>query len=317
MATKHPGSGRRQVRIAGLVTAKEAYLEEIEAHARGPGPVAEPLFRWRATEDLRHRIAETARHVAELCTAEGSEPADLPSPSRRAYQLLSYLESSQHFEEHVATLRGLRVADQAEALSRVRLDHTGALYRIERGPAGIRLVVSEGFAGAPQEVLLALLRLATPYARKRDPRRIVRDFAESQRYASTLRRVEASGGAYRSRPAGEAHDLRELFEGVNADYFGGELAAPRLLWSERIPTVEFGHYEPATDTIRLSRRLDSPAVPRFVLEHVMHHELLHRVLGAQGGGRRRLYHSARFRREERRFARYEDAEAVLKDLARG
>src|SRR3990172_3683453 len=63
VATKHPGSGRRQVRIAGLVTAKEAYLEEIEAHARGPGPVAEPLFRWRATEDLRHRIAETARHV--------------------------------------------------------------------------------------------------------------------------------------------------------------------------------------------------------------------------------------------------------------
>jgi hypothetical protein len=84
-----------------------------------------------------------------------------------------------------------------------------------------------------------------------------------------------------------------------------------------VPSREFGHYEPATDTVRLSRRLDSAAVPRFVLEHVMYHELLHRVLGAERRGDRRRYHSARFRREERRFERYREAEALLEALAKG
>jgi antirestriction protein ArdC len=82
-----------------------------------------------------------------------------------------------------------------------------------------------------------------------------------------------------------------------------------------VASVEFGHYEPATDTVRLSRRLDSPDVPPFVLEHVMHHELLHRVLGAERRGDRRRYHSARFRREERRFEGYPEAEAFLEKLA--
>jgi hypothetical protein len=162
-----------------------------------------------------------------------------------------------------------------------------------------------------------LIRLATPYARKRQPRRDVREYAEGMRYAEVLRQVEGAGGAYRSRPAGEAYDLQDLFDGVNRHYFGGEMVPPRLLWSERVPSREFGHFEPATDTVRLSRRLDRPEVPRFVLEHVMHHELLHRALGAERSGERRRYHSATFRRQEKRFEQYREAEAFLEALARG
>jgi hypothetical protein len=146
---------------------------------------------------------------------------------------------------------------------------------------------------------------------------VVREYSEGARYVATIRQVEGSGGAYRSRPVGVVYDLGELFDSVNRSCFRGELTPPRLLWSERVPSVEFGTYEPATDTVRLSRRLDSAAVPRFVLEHVLHHELLHRVLGGEARGGRRVYHSARFRREERRFPRYLEAEAFLRRMAVG
>jgi hypothetical protein len=289
----------------------------MEAYAWGVGASAEPLFGWPAVEQLRRRLEEVSRQALEGCAGRGIEPADLASPSRRAFQLMSYLASGVHLEEHLETLRRLGLPDRANGRVVPRLDHSGSLYRIERRPQSIRLVVSEGFVGSPETILRALIRLAVPYARKQRPRREVREYAEGPRFADVLRQVEASGGAYRSRPGGVVYDLQDLFDRVNQEYFAGRLAAPRMLWSERVPSLEFGHFEPATDTVRLSRRLDSAAVPRFVLEHVMHHELLHRVLGAEQRGNRRRYHSARFRREEKTFREYREAEAFLKQLAEG
>jgi hypothetical protein len=305
----------RRLSLGGVVAAKDSFLREIERLADGAGRPDGPLFGWAELDRIRRDLGQMGRRVAELCAADGLEPADLAAPSRRAFQLISYLASEDHLERHMGSLRSLLAAQDGAKPVAIRLDHTAALYRIEHSPKGSRLLISEGFAGAPEGVLQALVRLATPYARKREPRRLVRDYSEGPGYASTLRRVEASGGAYRSRPAGEVYDLGDVFDAVNRERFHGELTAPRLLWSERVPSVEFGHYEPASDTVRLSRRLDSPDVPRYVLEHVMHHELLHRVLGGEALGGRRVYHSPRFRREERRFPRYHEAEEFLRRMA--
>jgi hypothetical protein len=294
-----------------VVAAKDRFLDQVESLARHGDGDDGPMFSWVSLSELRQRLADMARQVSEACAEAGREPADLAPPSRRAYQLMNFLASGRRLEDHLHTLGRLDGADQR---IRVRLDHTGSLYRIERREDVIRLSASEGFVGAPEPVLQALVRLAVPHARKQVPRRLVQAFSESSGYTSVLREVESSGGAYRSRPGGIHHDLAEVFDAVNRGYFGGRLEPPRLLWSERVPSVEFGHYEPATDTVRLSRRLDAADVPRFVLEHVMHHELLHRVLGAEPAGRRR-FHTPRFRRAERRFAAYREAEAFLQELA--
>jgi hypothetical protein len=302
--------------MAGLVSAKESLLKEVAGALSPAGPgFAGPLFEWSIVENLRRRMDETARQVRTACADHGIEPADLASPSRRAFQLLSFLAAGRHLEDHLDTLRRMGALTRDDGRLAIRLDHMGGLYRIERGAEVIRLTVSEGFVGAPSPVLEALIRLATPYARKRRPRADVRAYTEGRRFAEVLRQVERAGGAYRSRPAGRFYDLQDLFDTVNKAYFDGRLTSPRLLWSERIPSVEFGHYEPVADTIRLSRRLDSAAVPRFVVEHVMHHELLHRVLGSEARGGKRLYHSPKFRRAEREFARYREAEEFLRRLA--
>jgi len=332
------GASRREVRIAHLVATKQAFLAEIESLARrGAGGL--PLFAWEAVEDMRRRLAETSARVAAICREEQLTPADLPAPSRRAYQVISFLAErsrralpvlqpraardrplaanlgpgrSAPLERHVEVVRFLQGVDRRVEAS---MDHTASLYRIERRGASARLTISEGFLDAPPEVLTALVRLAVPYARRRKPRQLVRDYADGEAFAGTMRQVEGSGGAYRSSPRGSIYDLDEIFETINRRLFAGRLEAPRLLWSDRRPSREFGHYEPATDTIRISRRLDAPDVPRLVLEHVMHHELLHRVLGAEAGSGRRRYHTSRFRREERKFAGFRQADELLRKIA--
>jgi hypothetical protein len=94
------------------------------------------------------------------------------------------------------------------------------------------------------------------------------------------------------------------------------MAQLKLVWNRELTGREFGHYRRSTDTVMLSISLDSPAVPGFVLDFVMYHELLqktHRVPVISG---RRIVHSAAFRAEERKFAEYQEAERVLKEQAR-
>jgi hypothetical protein len=114
-----------------------------------------------------------------------------------------------------------------------------------------------------------------------------------------------------------AYDLEAAFQRVNRTMFHGRLSRPRLSWLATTSLREFGHYVPATDLILISSQLDSAAVPEFVLDHVVHHELLHRQLGARLSGGRRVFHTAGFRRQEKRFPGYAEADAYLQRMARG
>jgi predicted metal-dependent hydrolase len=65
----------------------------------------------------------------------------------------------------------------------------------------------------------------------------------------------------------------------------------------------------------ISITLDDPDVPAFALDFVMYHELLHKKHGSMTVNGRRLSHSQAFRAEERQFAKYYEAERLIKELA--
>jgi hypothetical protein len=90
----------------------------------------------------------------------------------------------------------------------------------------------------------------------------------------------------------------------------------KLIWNQALTGRKFGHYGRSTDTVMLSVSLDSPAVPEFVLDFVMYHELLHKKHGIPVVNERRVVHSAAFRAEERKSADYHEADRVLNELAR-
>jgi predicted metal-dependent hydrolase len=76
-----------------------------------------------------------------------------------------------------------------------------------------------------------------------------------------------------------------------------------------------GHYDYFRDIVMLSVTLDAPDVPDFVIDYVMYHELLHKAMGAEVVNGRRYAHTPAFREAERKFPRYDEAEAFLQETA--
>jgi len=117
-----------------------------------------------------------------------------------------------------------------------------------------------------------------------------------------------------ANPAGTHYNLIEIFEEINLAYFHGLMARPAIGWSLRAGRQTLGHYDPSHHTIIISRILDSPNVPRLAVEFVMYHEMLHIRFPTEHRGSRRCVHTREFKREEKRFARYDEVKALLKSL---
>jgi len=66
--------------------------------------------------------------------------------------------------------------------------------------------------------------------------------------------------------------------------------------------------------IRIHSVLDRPDVPRYFLDSVVHHEMLHHQMGGVSDrAGRTVYHTRAFREAEARFPRHQDALAWEKD----
>ena len=119
-----------------------------------------------------------------------------------------------------------------------------------------------------------------------------------------------------SSPRGQFYDLNEIFERVNRSFFQNKLEKPVLSWSQKKTHRLFGHQDAVHNTIVISRTLDDSRVPQFVVEFVLYHELLHIVHPMRIVNGKRQIHSPAFRRDERKFTRFEEAELWLERLAK-
>jgi hypothetical protein len=112
---------------------------------------------------------------------------------------------------------------------------------------------------------------------------------------------------------GEIYDLDEVFDSLNFWYFGGRLQKPTLTWSPRKSYHILGHHDSTHDTVSISRSLDSKIVPRFVVEYVLFHEMLHIAHPTVHHNGRRYHHTPAFRRDERRFTHFRQAERWIEE----
>lgn len=118
------------------------------------------------------------------------------------------------------------------------------------------------------------------------------------------------------KKAAPAFNLDEIFARVSQTYFGGKIAKPKLAWSARGAKYTMGKYNYTTDTLTINRRLNRPDTPEYVLEFLMYHELLHKALGYSVVNDRRRVHTPQFRKLEKKFARYREANDFLEAFAR-
>lgn len=115
------------------------------------------------------------------------------------------------------------------------------------------------------------------------------------------------------RPAqGEYYDLGEIFEDLNRRFFNSELRRPQLGWSWRRSRSILGHYDPDHGTITVSRILDTRKTPRFLVEYLVFHEMLHIRFPVERNHHRRIIHSRDFQAAERQFPEYNQSRRLLR-----
>lgn len=182
--------------------------------------------------------------------------------------------------------------------------------RLREDVAHVRF--SDVLRGASLEVMeaAAAILLSRLY-RRRAPRELVEAYRQYSVAAGTRRRVMSvrrkRGRRVLGTPQGQQYDLAPIFVALNRRYFGGRLHRPTLGWSSRTWRAQLGCFDPGLDQIILNRRLDRETVPKYVVEYVLYHEMLHVKHPIRAAACGLQAHSAAFRAEEQRFAGYNQA----------
>ena len=194
--------------------------------------------------------------------------------------------------------------------------YIGLTHTIRRREAGWIVRVSDHCSQAPRQVLEAIIIiLACKVLRKRIPKRtrLIYDGWRNESVVSdavSVRRA-AKGRKCFAVHDGRWHPLQEICRDTNRRFFNDQIEISKIGWSVRRSWGRLGHYDPTHNTIMLSPVLDSPKVPRFVVEFVVYHEMLHAIFeGADNCGPHR-YHHPKFRRAERAHPDYENVKQFI------
>ncbi len=191
--------------------------------------------------------------------------------------------------------------------------------RLEPGQVRIRVRMSDLLEGAPAPVQEALAHIllaklyGKPVPEKYNRRyRLYLNRTDIRRKALLIRQIRGRKRVLSAR--GHVFDLEEIFQDLNRRFFHGLLAQPVLSWSPNASRRMLGHFDPAHNAIIISKIFDRPRIPRFLVEYIVYHEMLHLRHPAENRSHRRCVHTKAFKEEERKFPRYQEANDWLKRL---
>jgi hypothetical protein len=271
--------------------------------------------------ELGESITRTSRQI-ELTITRSAATAEHMSPITRAQRgWLAYLSLGDNLLAYVAARKTVsRIIDAAATGSRhypppvtIHFRPLKGIYKLQRSHHGTLLWLPTPMLAFEESQFITLASFM--FHREADARQRVIELMTSEAYQTLRAELESLGGvAEQSR--GASHDLGESFNRVNAEYFSGRMARPRLTWNRTFTGRKFGHYDYVQDTVMVSRTLDSSKVPAFVVDFLVFHELLHKFHGVSWSNGRGYAHTAEFYESERKFRKYEEAEAMLEILAR-
>lgn len=168
----------------------------------------------------------------------------------------------------------------------------------------LRVRIHMMFLGAPERVRIALVDYVVRDDRKASV--IVGQYIDANSHR--IRASRPVTGPLETR--GTHHDLLEIMNAVNTEYFGGAAGDVLITWGRRTRpsekkrnTIKLGSYSATERLIRVHPALDRDWVPRYFVSFIVYHELLHHVIPAAP----RVLHPPELLRREREFRHYERA----------
>ena len=220
------------------------------------------------------------------------------------------------FEEQYRELRPRAAMPRIDVRFR-RFTGLNTTIRLREGQIFVHL--SDLLEGAPEGVLRAIahILLAKLYRKPIEAEHAsrYRRFAASEAVMRQTERVRQVRGRKKMLgPQGRHYNLDEVFEGLNRRFFHGLMGRPLLTWSGQAARRSLGHYDSAHNTIVISRIFDRGSTPRYAIEYLLYHEMLHLKHPVRVRAGRRCVHPREFQMEERRFPELELAKQFLKTL---
>jgi hypothetical protein len=207
-----------------------------------------------------------------------------------------------------------RLRSRFEARVEVQIhDNTHTMVTYHRGRGYWRLRLHHMFLAATDEILTAL----AGYVRFSDSASSLQldQFIEQNR--AFIRKVPPAVLRRRLRidPKGDHHDLEQIYGELNRRYFRNRVDAtitygppPRTRRPRK--SIKMGSYSADSKVIRIHPALDQQRVPRYFVEWIVFHEMLHHVHPTRRrSDGRRCVHTPEFLEHERRFHHFERAYA--------
>jgi predicted metal-dependent hydrolase len=190
----------------------------------------------------------------------------------------------------------------------IGINHT---IRVREGRVFVRIAELCREMPANAQKALAYILVAKLFRKKvpEKARQIYTNYAKNQEIrAQATENKKTRGRKIITSAQGDFYDLEKIFAELNRVYFKDSLPKPVLTWSSRKTFRVLGHHDSTHETIVISRSLDDKKVPRYVVEFVLFHEMLHIFHPTEHRNGRRFNHTPQFRRNERKFKYFEQAE---------
>ena len=228
-----------------------------------------------------------------------------PSPSAQQITLLSERRSN-----NVLSQRSLEQELRAKVGAGLILKLTtnvSTMISCRRKGRALYVRIHQMFTTAPPEVIDALAAFVGESKPSREQEQLLDHWIESKRNVIRQQRENEA-----VQPIGEFHDLSLYYNRLNKLYFKHGIQA-RITWTlaaqkRKRTSIQMGSYSDELKLIRIHPALDQSWVPRYFVEFVIYHEMLHQAyppsLGAPNGA---TVHTPEFRREERKFKHFEKA----------
>lgn len=245
-------------------------------------------------------------------TKMGSKTLHNADPTRRL--LISTLPLSPALREQQSQALRKRICQFIEGKIKIHVtitDNRSVMVSVQRDPrhAEYHVRLHHLFIDAPEVVIQSLadyiLQNDRPAAKE------LNQFIENNQHRIRPPQPEKEHQPI-IRTKGRHYDLQSIFDETNARYFNNQ-ACCKITWGRNVGqgkarrSIKLGSFSLEENLIRIHPGLDQEWIPRFYIEWVIYHEMLHAVYPAPIINGRHQFHSADFNDEERRFLEYAQA----------
>jgi hypothetical protein len=238
---------------------------------------------------------------------------------------MKFLTNQHNLQLHFDTLsRSIALSQeiiktQGKGQIFIEFTHGSNLYKFRtlrqvQGNHLTTLNISESFIHSSDQVLTAVLQTALKQ-KNTTASEIIRKFSLSEECSDVLLELDLIAQIATETAQGNIYNLDHLFSTINHQYFAGTMSKPRLMWSSILSHRKLAHYERTRDRIVISKILDHERIPQYLVEFILYHELLHKHHGIQWLNGKCMVHTPEFKRSERKFSQFQEAEDFLKKMS--